>query len=241
MKILDMTMADITAHAAAEAARQRECCGLVVLVGGKQCYIPCRNRAPSGQEFIIEETDWADAEDRGDIQCVVHSHVGVPPAPSQADLIGIESTRLPWLIVNMPTGSHTITKPSGYEAPLIGRQFVHGVTDCYSLIRDYYRQELGIALKDYARDHEWWRKGHNLYHELFDDAGFTPVRLEDLREHDVLLMRLASRVDNHGGIYLGNNRILHHPMTRLSGRDIYGKGSYWFKISSGGLRHRSLA
>jgi proteasome lid subunit RPN8/RPN11 len=241
MKILDTTLSAIREHAATEAGRQRECCGLILLNAGKQSYVPCRNISTGGQEFIIEPTDWADAEDKGDIQAVVHSHVGVAPEPSQADLIGIESTNKPWLIVNMPTGEFTVTMPSGYVAPLIGRQFVHEVTDCYSLIRDYYQQELGIPLKDYARDHEWWRKGQNLYRELFDDAGFDAVALENLREHDVILMRLASKVDNHGAIYLGNNRILHHPMTRLSCRDIYGKGSYWHKISSGALRHRSMA
>lgn len=239
MKMQKKPLEDIRLHAEAEAARQRECCGLLVIRKGKQVYYPCRNIAAGGNEFVIDPADWAQAEDAGHIAMVVHSHVGLPPNPSQADLVGIESTQLPWLIINMPTGQHTITEPSGYVADLIGRQFVHGVLDCYSLIRDYYLQELGIRLKDYDRDHEWWRKDQNLYRENFADAGFQQVRLEDLREHDVILMRLGSTKDNHGAIYLGHNQILHHPMTRLSSRDVYGKGSFWHKISSCALRHEA--
>lgn len=230
----------IKAHATQEAARQRECCGVVIVRKGKQTYVPCRNRAGNGQEFIIDEADWAAAEDMGTVVMVVHSHVGVPPVPSQADMVGIESTNKPWLIINMPTGQHTITKPSNYIAPLVGRQFVHGVLDCYSLIRDYYQQELGISIKDYPREPEWWRKGQNLYQDFFEDAGFSRVSLEGLQPHDVIFMRLASKADNHGAIYLGNNQILHHPMTRLSSRDVYGKGSYWHKITSCVVRHEAF-
>jgi proteasome lid subunit RPN8/RPN11 len=239
MKLQKKTLEAITLHAQAEAAKQRECCGVVVIRKGKQVYYPCRNIAASGNEFNIAPEDWAAAEDAGHIAMVVHSHVGLPATPSQADLVGIEHTQLPWLIINMPTGQHTVTEPTGYEADLIGRQFVHGVLDCYSLIRDYYRQTLGITLKDYDRDHEWWRKDQNLYRENFADAGFHEVRLEDLREHDVILMRLGSTKDNHGAIYLGKDVILHHPMTRLSSRDSYG--GFWRKISTCALRHGDLA
>jgi proteasome lid subunit RPN8/RPN11 len=230
MEIQTKPLEDIRLHAAAEAVRHRECCGLVVIRHGKQVYYACRNTAASDNEFVIAPEDWVAAEDAGHIVMVVHSHIGVPAVPSQADLVGIENTQLPWLIINMPTGEYTVTNPTGYVADLIGRQFSHGVLDCYSLIRDYYRQTLGITLKDYVRDHEWWRKDKNLYRDNFSDAGFHEVRLEELREHDVILMRLGSNKDNH---------ILHHPMTRLSSRDVYGKGSYWHKITSCALRHEA--
>jgi proteasome lid subunit RPN8/RPN11 len=234
----ESTLAAVKDHAQAEAERSRECCGLVIIRKGKQIYIPCRNIGAADNEFVMSPEDFADAEDQGEIVAVVHSHIGLPPIPSQADLVGIENTQLPWLIINMPTGQHTVTEPSGYVADLVGREFSHGVLDCYSLIRDYYSRTLGIQLKDYERDHEWWRKGQNLYRDLFADAGFVEVSLQELREHDVIFMRLGCSIDNHGAIYIGNNQILHHPMKRLSGRDTYG--GMWRKITSGVVRHKDL-
>lgn len=228
----------IKEHAKIEAERSRECCGLIAIINGRQVYRRCQNKSLAKQEFYIDENDWASVEDAGEIIMVAHSHVGIPPTPSQADLVGIENTQLPWFIVNMPTGNYTITEPSGYIAPLVGRAFSHGVLDCYTLIRDYYKQELGIELKDYNREPEWWRKGGNMYRDLAEDAGFIQLPITELKENDMILMRLASNVDNHGGVYIGDNQILHHPMTRLSSRDVYG--GYWRKITTGLLRHRSL-
>lgn len=229
----------ITAHAKTEYARRRECCGLVIVSHGKQVYLPCRNRAGSGAEFEIAAEDYAAAEDRGEVVLVVHSHVGVPAIPSAADMVGMEKSGLPWLIMNMPTGAYQIHEPTGFVAPLVGRSFVHGVFDCYSLIVDYYRETLGVALKDYAREDKWWLKGENLYRHLFADAGFYEVGLVDLQPHDIIFMRLGASVDNHGAIFLGDDQILHHPMGRLSSRDVYG--GFWRKISTTAVRYRGQA
>ena len=35
---------------------------------------------------------------------------------------------------------------------LLGRQWVWGVTDCWSLVVDWYKEEKGIKLKDYQRN-----------------------------------------------------------------------------------------
>jgi cell wall-associated NlpC family hydrolase len=48
-------------------------------------------------------------------------------------------------------------------APLVGRQFAHGVLDCYSLVRDFHARELGIPLSEYERQDDWWSHGQDLY------------------------------------------------------------------------------
>ncbi|KAG0739940.1 hypothetical protein G6F24_017181 [Rhizopus arrhizus] len=68
-----------------------------------------------------------------------------------------EASGLPWHIVSVgqlageaPTCHDIQTiEPCGYVAPLEGRQFAHGILDCYSLVRDFYALELGITLSQY--------------------------------------------------------------------------------------------
>lgn len=232
-KILDA----IREHAAACAPA--ECCGLAVVRRGKLRYVPCRNLAagsPTADTFLIDPEDYAAAEDRSTIVAIVHSHVNLNPRPSMADLVGIEASNLPWLIVNHPVGSYTLTEPSGYVAPLIGRPFVHAVLDCYSLIRDWYATERSITLPDYERPDKWWEKdGYDLYVKNFTHAGFVEIAERDLLPGDVILMCIAANRTNHGGIYAGNNQILQHCMGRLSSRDVWGGA--WRKAATHYLRY----
>ena len=224
-------------HEHAAACAPRECCGVAIVRRGKLRYVPCKNLYAGADRdlFLIDPTDYAEAEEQGAVVAIVHSHVNLPPVPSMADLVGIEETKLPWVIVNHPVGHHTITEPSGYQAPMIGRPFVHGVLDCYSLIRDWYQRELGVVLPDgHPRADRWWEKGGDLYRENFAGAGFVEIDERDLQPGDVILMQNMARVPNHGAIYLGGNLILHHVMGRLSSRDVWGGA--WRKNATHYLR-----
>lgn len=223
--MLQETKDSIVAHAKAEFPR--EACGLIINDAGHETYLPCRNLAENQRDFILDPTDYAVAEDLGDILAVVHSHPNAPAAPSQADRVGCEATQLPWHIVSIPSESWAMITPTGYRAPLLGREFVHGVLDCYSLIRDWYREERGIDLPDFERREEWWTKGENLYIENFGKAGFVPVDPSEIQCGDVMIMQIMSKVPNHAGIYLGRDVMLHHLMRRLSCRETYN--GYWKK------------
>lgn len=218
-------------HARREAPR--EACGLVVVVRGRERYRPCRNDAHGTEHFVLNADDYAAAEDAGDVVAVFHSHPVTNAQPSQADRVACEASGLPWYIVNPATEQWESCRPEGYQAPLHGRQFVHGVVDCYSLIRDYYRQERGVELPDFERRDDWWHGEQELYLDNFAAAGFE--RSDDPRHGDVVLMRFGSRRVNHGGILLDGGIILHHLQGRLSGRDVYG--GYWRKITACYLRY----
>lgn len=220
-------------HAAKEAPR--ESCGVVIVHKGKQVFWPCRNTAESNLQFSIHAEDYADADDSGKVIAIVHSHVLISPEPSQADLVGCEKSKLPWLIVNFPLGHYTVTEPSGYVAPLVNRPFLHGVFDCYSISRDYYQRALGLELPEFERRDKWWEHGENLFLENFEKAGF--VRVDDYRVHDGLLMQIRSNVPNHAAILVRKGVILHHFADRLSSEDVYG--GWWKKNTTHILRHKS--
>jgi proteasome lid subunit RPN8/RPN11 len=222
--VRDSVRADILAHAANELPR--ECCGLILEIDGRETYRPCKNLARKQSEFILDPADYMAAEDEGRILAVVHSHPGTSPEPSQADRVACEASGLPWHIVSYPLGTWAYLQPSGYRAPLLGRQFVHGVLDCYSLVRDWYRDQARIELPDFDRDEEWWKNGGDLYMQNFRKAGFEPSA-EPLARGDVILMQIGADVPNHAAVYLGQDVIIHHLQRRLSCRDVYG--GYWRK------------
>lgn len=227
----EQTQADIREHAV--RCFPSESCGLVVSLRGKERYFECRNiNAGVNTNFGIHPEDWAKAEDMADILAIVHSHPNDAARPSEGDRVMMEMTQLPWHIVHVSkldgTGDVTATEintfhPDGYVAPLIGRQFVHGVLDCYSLIKDYYERELDIALPHFEREDKWWESGEqDLYMENFAAAGFAPIS-GPIREHDVIIMQFGhnAKKANHAGVYIGDGVMLHHMYGRLSTREAY--------------------
>jgi proteasome lid subunit RPN8/RPN11 len=230
-------MRDETRDAILEHARAdfpREACGLILNIKGKELYRPCRNIASSNGDFIIDPLDFAKAEDEGQILQVVHSHCNQSAKPSQTDLVSCESSGFPWVIVALPSETWHEFSPSGYKAPLLGRQYSHGVLDCFSFLKDWYLENLGIELPDFDRPDEWWTKGLNLYMENYEKAGFYPV---DQPEYgDIIIMNIASKVPNHGAVYIGNGMIAHHPQGRLSCRELFG--GYWAKCARVVVRYK---
>lgn len=227
------------AYLHAKTTAPKECCGLVILKDNVQVYKSCTNISTVVDQFIISPEDYAKCEDEGTVIAIVHSHYGTPPTPSQADLVGCERSKLPWLIINYPVGTYEVVKPTGYIAPLEGRPFLHSIFDCYSIIKDYYKQILNIDLPEFSRSEEWWLHGDNLYIDNFEKAGFIDIGdVSNIVEHDVIIMQCRSPVPNHAAIYLGNNIILQHLTNRLSGKDIYG--GYWQKSTVKVVRYRGL-
>jgi proteasome lid subunit RPN8/RPN11 len=213
-----------------------EACGLLIIEKGREVFVPCKNISDLPKDsFTIDPVDFANAEDRGEIVRIIHSHCFLSPRPSEADKVSCEASGVPWSIVSVPNGDWFHFEPVGYKAPLVGRTWAHGTLDCYSLIRDYYLEILKIEIPDFERRHEWWMKGDNLYLENFAKAGFYEIPASDIRQHDVVLMQIMSPVINHGAIFIGEDKILHHIHRRLSSREVFG--GYFKKHTVKVLRH----
>lgn len=233
-----LVSAAVFAHVQAEYDNgKREACGLLVKAGGVVSYFPCRNDSTNPREqFRLNPYDRLQAEGQGEVIAVVHSHPDASNNPSPADQIACAKGKVPWVIVSYPDFQHRVIEPKRARVPYKGRQFQHGVVDCYTLIQDYYLHELGIALPDVERDDKWWEKGQNLYLFHLKKAGF--VQVEEPQKYDGVLMAIGSEVPNHSGVYLGDDKILHHMAGRLSGETTFG-GTYWQQHLFGFFRHRS--
>ncbi len=239
MNISAPVKAAALAHAQAELPR--EACGLVVVVAGQQIYWPCRNifEAPEGDDssngFTIDPADFCGAEDSGEVVAWFHSHPTTPPEPSDLDRASCELSGVPWLIVNPRTLAWAELAPCGYQQPLLGRQWLWGVADCWTLGRDWYRLEMGVVLPEFERPATLAEFEKNpLFEHHWQEAGFERVAISDLQYGDALLMAIGNQRLNHLGIYVGDQRFVHHQMGHLSSRDLYDQ--YWQNATGLALR-----
>jgi len=243
--LFNLAFEDAKTHARQQFPK--ESCGLIVAGN----YIACENVAAPVEEhkegddncgcqlcsFQIDPQVYLKHADK--IDFVVHSHPNGPLYPSRADMEGQLQTGVPWAIIALDedrVGDPLMWGDSLPIAPLVGRPFMHGVHDCYSLIRDCYRlgkDELAkqdipdwpyepILLPTGVRDDGWWEKGEDLYDRNFPLAGFIEIPETEVRPGDVFLMKIRSEQFNHGGLLISNDLILHHLPLRLSRREPAG-------------------
>ena len=217
----------------------KESCGLLLNIKGKERYHPCRNLSMTDHQcFIIDPEDYVKADNLGDIVAVVHSHPLTPPNPSQADKVSCEASGLPWYIVNPNTEQWGYLEPCGYEAPLLGRQWVWGITDCWSLVRDWYKENKNIELRDWDRPTtpEEFLK-NPLFEQCAWRTGFRKLRYDERLENgDVLAMSILGNGLNHVAIFI-NGDVLHHLTDRLSCIEPY---SEWLQKCTG-ARYRYVS
>lgn len=229
-----------------EIAKRRapvEACGLVIDYGVAGVEVLEANNLARDPEnhFVIDPLVWA-VEDQAPVIAIWHSHPGRRPDPSQGDRVACEATGLPWFIVAPERGDWTRIEPSGYEAPLEGREYSYGVLDCYTLIRDFYAREFGIELPRFDPYPEgWWEAGEDRFRELASNAGFVTVfhgTFMELRRGDVFLFQFRAPVPGHLAVYVGDRRILHHLAGRPSRIEEYAP--YWQRHMVEVLRHQEL-
>lgn len=165
----------------------------------------------------------------GNACAIVHSHPQGQAYPSRHDMVQQQASQLPWAIA-IPKGQpHAgVFWFGGDSPPLMMRGYRHGVTDCFSLIRDWFAIEHQINLPDYPRAWEWWQgskdagkdknKDNDLYRNNFAAHGFRMLEDDTPREiGDVAMMHILGPVINHAAIWIGQGLILHH----LAGRQGY--------------------
>ena len=203
----------------------RESVGVLIVIKGKEEYYPCNNLSTYSQQcFILDPEDYVKADALGEITAIVHSHPVTPPSPSQADKVSCEQSGLKWHIVNPKTETWGYCEPTGYKPPLIGRQWVWGVTDCWSLVRDYYRENKNIILKDWERPTtpEEFIK-NPMFEKCAADTGFAELKPEDkLQNGDLLFMSILANGLNHVAVFIDGD-VLHHLADRLSTKEPYNQ------------------
>lgn len=218
------------AHALAEFPK--EAVGLVI--DGQ--YVPQENIAEDPEaDFYIEGFPLVGLE------AVIHSHPKrTVAAPSALDMQSQIETAVPWGII--ATDGKWASKVVWFGdqvplQPLLGRQFLHGITDCYEGLRSFFKMTKGVWLLQFPRDEEWWNDPDGpdlLTPENFKKAGFTEISYNELQPGDVVLAAILCKRVNHCGVYVGNGLVMHHLYNRMSKREPLGP---WLKFCRYYLRY----
>lgn len=200
-----------------------EICGFIL--NNKQ-FIQLENKASDKKNnFSIDDLEFTKYNN---ITAIVHSHTKDFPFLSEADFIVQQNTAIDfWLACGKKVYKYR------YMQPLIGREFKHGTTDCYTLFRDIYHL-CDIEMPNFKRHDDWWIDD-NLYLKNMPPTGFYQVY--DVQAGDIILINLGAKVPNHAMIYIGNNQVIHHYPKRLSKRDLYD--GYWLKHTHSIWRHKA--
>lgn len=222
----------------AERVFPEEACGLVLLQDNYPAYLECENVCAGNKLLDFEIDDKVSDLYEDNIIAVFHSHTNGNPRLTACDKEFSEGTRTPYIMYCYQSGTFDWYRPKGIIRPLLEREYVGGAADCYGLVRDYYFVNLGISLPNFYREDKWWLKDKNyINEESFKEAGFINVFPQELKEHDVVVMKFSG-VNDHLGVYIGGGKFMHHAYKRLSKIDHFS-GS-WKKSWVHTLRHRSL-
>ncbi len=232
-----MFTADILAAIKDDAARRypEESCGLVRLDG----YEPIANVHETPREAFQMPDDVMFKIMDPSVIAVVHSHPDGPDEPSYADQK--DQIRLSEA-VGRPIAYGLCTVMNGEpeepwfwgdgaipEMPIMPRDFrwgpvgTDGKGDCFALMKDWYKQNMGLLIPDHPRDSMWQSAVPTRYIDNWQRHGFRQVDPAEVRVGDALLFAVRSRgIPNHVGIVLPHGYMIHQTEIRLARREPIG-------------------
>ena len=175
-------------RAYAEAAHPVEACGFVLVDG---TVVECTNTSTEADTFVISAEETALYLD--DAVASWHSHADYA-SMSFADINAAKALNLPYVVFNCASTEFYYFDPR-QSAGLVGRPWMYGGYDCYSAVRDWYSQEMGVQMADYERlyEGEWTQRGFTHFEDNFAAEGFIKIpKTVDLESGDVLLFRIRN-------------------------------------------------
>jgi hypothetical protein len=178
----------------------------------------CADRA-SG--YIPENHQYINISIKDGIKYIWHTHVNDTSNFSPIDINQIWADEVPWLLYCLQQNIFRYKDPRIID-PYLGREWVQSLSDCYSLIRDFYMAELEIYLPvpyHSGSDRPWldrqWNGMIEKLPEHFDVVGRIDAKAYDL----VVFNGVRGLNPSHMGLLLDTRsgyQLLHHQ---------YGQGS----------------
>ena len=228
--ISDEIKVKIKAHSLKESPD--ECCGLLLL--NKKNVLeafPCRNIAQDKEnEFVVCQLDYLKAAMNGKIVGIYHSHCIQDNSFSELDKQISYKLNLKNIVYILKRDSFEEYSPENYYNKYVDKDFVIGVSDCLSIVENYYNEEFGIKIFHYERTADWDKDYPEFvkdklaefcdsqnFDKFFEKENFVKIEgIENARKLDIIVFKYLENYPSHFGIYLGQNHILHQPRNKKS-------------------------
>lgn len=221
-----------------------EVCGFIL---SNNQIVKARNTSfNKSKNFSIHPQDYISAENSGNIVAIYHSHPSKNDKFSEFDKLSAQNHNKPYIMYCIKTDTFHEFYPEGYTNKYIGLKFDYKLSNCFTLIKDFYKNELNIEIYENENIKElkdkWYEKNSNLFDEMWKlNTSFFDVNNKDeTKKYDVLCFNYfdMTKSAHHLGIYLEDDTFLHHPHHQYSKIDILDE-QYKRKITNI-IRHESF-
>lgn len=180
---------------------------------------------------------------------LVHSHTTGTASPSDIDTLNQLRCGYPWGIISLEgDDAGQVWSAKGPEyfgvgapmAPLIGRSYLWGVRDCFTLVQAYFTAQ-GKTVACVPRVDG----GNNRFNDWIPKLGFKSIEGHQLEPGDVVVMQLSHTFPDHCAVYLGEGQFLEHIAKRLSGiqfhrRDVLERwNANYYRLKDSNAQDRS--
>lgn len=187
--------------------KPNEVCGFILKKNNELVIYKGQNISNDKENFcVLSPLDYIRATKKGKV--LAHFHSQKERYPSLLDNINAYNHNIYSIIYSWYYDSFSVIEPKLKD--YLSRPYKIGESDCYSLIRDYFKNELNIKIKNYNRNKDWWKENPDLIIDNFKNEGGILVSFGDIKKNDLIVFEIGGYV-SHFSVYLGNNFILHHP------------------------------
>tara|TARA_R110000772_G_scaffold249530_3_gene364026 strand:- start:10549 stop:11265 length:717 start_codon:yes stop_codon:yes gene_type:complete len=214
MILSEMNKSAIKAHAWKEAPN--ESCGYICHDKNRGIIKTIKGENVSDTpktHFLIDGSSYLKALTSGG-KVIGFYHSQKEKEPSELDKKTAKIHDLASVIYSLDYDCFDTIYPTDYCLPYEGREFEFGKGDCFSLVRDFYKNEFNIVINDYERSLSWLNKNSNIFESKYKTEGFKVVKAP--KHGDIIMLSYYGDKTTHLGIYMERNLILHHPRGRLS-------------------------
>jgi proteasome lid subunit RPN8/RPN11 len=206
---------------------------------------PCKNKANNKtNNFIISPQDYLNCQKLGKIVACYHSHCNDNIEFSEIDKNNSNIYKINYMLYNVKHDHFNFYFPGASNNPYIGRPFLLGKSDCFTLMKEYALKEEGVKI-DFPKELVYPRNLEDikdLYENNFKNQGFSKLdKNTKLEKSDGIMMKFTSvseEFPTHAAVYLGNGLILHQPFNSFSCVNIYD--NFFKKHTSYVLRYKEL-